>query len=260
MPLTFPSHAVAVVPLWRAFPRVLWPVPLVVGSVSPDLAYAIGWGGHVSHRWSTFLLYCVPVGLFFWFWLETLVLPALTRSVGEVRGVRIARLWQTRGLPGPRDLRGWLAGALSIAVGAATHVLWDGFTHKNQWPGEVLYPTVHFVAFGRAWYLANLLQYASSLFGLVAMIAIARHALPRMPDVEPGQWRYLALIAFAWVLVCAVIILGFERHHFRGMNVTGVIWYAFWKMAGLAIPVVTAAAVIILRPFRATATVRRSAA
>ncbi len=247
MPLTFPSHAAAVVPLTRAFPRLLWPAPLILGSATPDLSYALDFGGYIAHRWDLFLLFCVPVGLFFWFWLETLVLPALTRSVGEVHGVRPARIWQTRGLP--RTWRGWLAGALSIAVGATTHVLWDGFTHRDQWPANLLYPEVHWVYWGRAWYLANLLQYASSLVGLGVMGWFAWRALPQMPEVEPGRWRNLVYILLATAVVSAVVIVGLERQQFVGMNVTSVIWFGFWKVVGLGIVVLTAASVLILRPF-----------
>jgi hypothetical protein len=244
VPLTFPSHAAAVVPLWRAFPARLWPFPLVIGSAVPDAGYAIGWGGHLSHRWDTFLFFCVPVGLFFWFWAETLLLPALRRSVGEWRGLRPGRLLQTRGLP--RDLRGWALGALAIALGAATHVLWDGFTHRTQWPASRLYPDAHLWAFGRAWYAANLLQYASSALGLWVMVAVARNAYRRLPAVEPGRWSRLCGLVGATV-ACAALVLALERHHFRGMNPTGVLWFGFWKVTGVALVVFTAGAAWLTR-------------
>ncbi len=245
MPLTFPSHAAVVVPFWQGRAgRFLWPVPLMVGSATPDLAYALNWGGHLAHRWSTFLLFCVPVGLFVWFWLETLVLPGLTRSLGEWRGVRPGRLLQTRGLP--RDARGWVWGAVAVGLGATTHLLWDGFTHYDQWPGTWLYPQTHWVLFGRAWYLANLLQYASSLVGLGVMGGVVARQYPRQPQVEPGQWSRLVWLAVACVAVGAVVLV-FERHHFRGMNVTGVIWLGFWKWVGVCGLVLTWGCAWLLR-------------
>jgi len=36
MPLTFPSHAAAVLPLYLLAPRLLHPTALVLGSMAPD--------------------------------------------------------------------------------------------------------------------------------------------------------------------------------------------------------------------------------
>ncbi len=74
MPLTFPSHAAAVLPLKHWRPRWFDGVALVIGSACPDLAYALDGSGlpvfPLSHQWHGVVLFCLPV---------TLMLCPLTR-------------------------------------------------------------------------------------------------------------------------------------------------------------------------------------
>ncbi len=67
MPLTFPSHPVAVIPLklWR--PTWFDGVALVLGSMAPDIAYALDGSGlpvwPFSHEPAGLLGWCLPVAL-----------------------------------------------------------------------------------------------------------------------------------------------------------------------------------------------------
>jgi hypothetical protein len=63
VPLTFPSHAAAVIPLHRLAPRLLLPTALVVGSCVPDLAYLLHVSAVFTHSFKGLVTFCIPVGL-----------------------------------------------------------------------------------------------------------------------------------------------------------------------------------------------------
>lgn len=75
MPLTFPSHAAAVLPLlYIAGTRRLPASALVVGSTAPDLIYLIGTKGADAHRPLGLLWFCLPAGIVAFLYLEALLL------------------------------------------------------------------------------------------------------------------------------------------------------------------------------------------
>lgn len=78
MPLTFPSHAAAILPLLHLpGTRRLAPTALVLGSTAPDLIYLAGTHGAAAHLPWGLLWFCLPAGLVAFLYLESLVLPVL---------------------------------------------------------------------------------------------------------------------------------------------------------------------------------------
>lgn len=224
MPLTFPSHAAAVLPFcWarRRWPRLgswLDPVALVVGSTAPDLPYLLGWHGKPAHLPLGLATWCLPMGMVVYLWWEALVRPAF-------------------GL-GPARQAGWGAVALSLVLGAATHQLWDGFTHNWLWPATALYPNVMVKIFGIEMYLSKAFQIASSGLGLAATLAYtwrARSAL--LPGSWPGAPRLAALLAPA---VAAGALAGALAARSAAGSWSKQLWdigwaAVLWGMAGLAL-------------------------
>src|SRR5687768_2920400 len=136
MPVTLPAHAAAVLPLMRWTPRPLDALALVVGAAAPDFVYVLGWNSRVSHNPLALLTFCLPVGLVLYLWSRFLVLPLVMVE---------------------RPPRGsWPSVAASIVIGAATHVLWDGFTHAWMWPARELYPDVRIELLGRRMPIARI--------------------------------------------------------------------------------------------------------
>jgi len=181
MPLTLPSHAAAILPFTRL--RWLPPAALVAGAAAPDLGYLLKLPG--SHTWEGLFLAVLPAGLLLWLWAEWLLLPLLREVLPTVGGLRPTRLLATRGA----SLRpGSLApGALGVACGAATHLLWDGFTHDGMWPASQLYPSVTLgLPFGLT--VARALQHFSSLVGAVLVLAYWLRAArePAAVGADPG--------------------------------------------------------------------------
>ncbi|BFV60352.1 hypothetical protein KCMC57_up54560 [Kitasatospora sp. CMC57] len=176
MPFTF-SHPAAVLPLLDGA-RARGPLVaagLMAGSMAPDVPFfadsllrgCYGFGG-VTHRW-----WAVPTvdvliaGGLTWWWYG-LVRPA-------ARPVQAERC-------------GWFAA--SAAIGAATHVCWDSFTHQGR-AGVRALPVLNTEVAGIPLY--TLLQYGSSAAGLALL---ARHRM-RAPGLTRTALTGLALATAA---------------------------------------------------------------
>ena len=86
----------------------------------------------------------------------------------------------------------------SILIGAATHILWDSFTHPDYWPyhhWKVLsYPVP--LPFAGSWQLCRLLQHGSTLVGCVLLFIWIKRWYERTPPdnrPEPQQRTATAL-------------------------------------------------------------------
>jgi hypothetical protein len=170
MPLTLPTHPVAVLPLklWR--PRWFDGVALVIGAVAPDLAYAAdGYGVTIhSHAWHAPLWWAVPLALVggrLVRWMAPVVaahLPAggrlALRDYGVLGGVR----------------HPWRVTAWSAALGAVSHIVWDAFTHPYVDGGRLLFPWLHHpVTPGMPWW--ELLVRVSDLIGFAVGLGLMLH-------------------------------------------------------------------------------------
>ena len=205
MPWTF-AHPAAVLPLRRLRPMHLNFAGLVVGSMTPDLGYYIDfWDlARLAHTLFGSVLVCLPTGLTLLAALYVLrkplwyLLPQPHRSV-------LAPV-----VAGPPSLRpsSLLATAVSIVLGAWTHIVWDSFTHKSGWVvkhvtflqeppfliGVTEFPTY------------QLLQLLSTLVGIAALVAVYCLWIRRSRclDSPPWRaryelWRYALLAALATV-------------------------------------------------------------
>jgi len=237
VPITLPAHPAAVLPLLRLH-RWLPPTALVVGACVPDLHYVLRFGRVDSHAPLGLLTFCLPVGLVSLLWLELLVLPVLRRTLPGVRGVEPARFLHTVGLP--RGLRGWGLAALALLVGAATHLLWDGFTHAGQWPARALYPLLRVeVGGGRRILFAALLQYASSLVGSLIVLRAMARAYRRLPPAPAGSWSGFLPVLLP-TLIGGMWMLGLRLTHYRPMgSLYGQLWHLFWPTVTGALAALT---------------------
>jgi hypothetical protein len=202
MPLTLPTHPVAVLPLklWR--PRWFDGVALTIGAIAPDIAYAAdGYGIAIhSHAWHAPLWWALPV---------TLLLVPLVRWAAPTVAAH---------LPGFRDYgvlnavrHRWYVTAGSTVLGAVSHIVWDAFTHPRVDGGRILFPALHHeVAADRPWW--HVLSQASDLLGFVAgaavIIHIGRkgllrrwHGSPPPTSSRPAAfWSAVAVVAAAGLI------------------------------------------------------------
>lgn len=180
MPLTFPSHAAAILPLLHLRGTKELPASaLVVGSTAPDLIYLIGTHGAEAHRPLGLLKFCLPAGILAFLFLEGVLLPSLASPLCALLPERARPLgaWILGPRSLPRRLGGWLAVGVALLLGAASHQLWDGFTHAWMWPARVLYPGVTIPILGHPVLVSKGMQHGSSVVGLaIVLLYLVRNA------------------------------------------------------------------------------------
>lgn len=179
---------------------------LVIGTFAPDLEYFIrltsggGWGHTLAGAFGMDL----PLGLaVLWLFHRLVKVPLISLLPDGLR----ARLGK---YPGPfrwGPPRRFALILLSLLVGIATHLVWDGFTHPQYWIVQhwTLLDHVHYYP-GLGW-MANcaVLQSVTSAAGLALLVAwCAWWYRGTAPDPEigpssfsPGQRIWLV------VLICA---------------------------------------------------------
>lgn len=198
VPLTL-SHPAAVLPLGRVPGLAALPAAaLVIASMVPDLPMFVpGRGGYrLSHSVVGVLSVDVAVTLLVLLVWDRVLRDALVDlSPDRVRSrfARRARL--------PRAA--WLLAPVAAVVGAASHVVWDAFTHPGRWGvarvawlGED-----HLGMRGHRW-----AQYASGVLGLVVVLAACARQLRRRPPRARTSPRLLpAVVLPAGVGVAALV-------------------------------------------------------
>ncbi|MGK4584487.1 DUF4184 family protein [Kitasatospora sp. HPMI-4] len=175
MPFTL-SHPAAVLPLLSGG-RARGPlvaVGLVTGALAPDVPFyaesvlrgTYGIGAHTHRWWAVPTLDVAIAGALAagWQWLLREPVPALLPVSWAAAAAVTA--------DGGRPAAGWFA--VSAAIGAATHVGWDEFTHRGR-AGVRAFPVLSRRLAGVPLY--RLLQYGGSVVGLAEVIRYAA-ALP----------------------------------------------------------------------------------
>ncbi|MFD8590103.1 DUF4184 family protein [Streptomyces sp. NPDC059637] len=211
MPFTA-SHAAAVLPLVRRDGAGRGPLvasALVAGSFAPDVPYfaASAAGGLFVHGqathtpWGTVLVDPLVAAALVGMWLALRgPVAALLPRRWAGRAYAVLRGRPLRGRP-PAAAAAWFW--FSAVLGAASHVLWDSFTHPGRW-GVRLVPGLDAVVAGVPAYLV--VQYGSSALALALLGTWCASAVRRAParPLPPG-----AAPATAWGRAAArALVLG----------------------------------------------------
>ena len=177
MPFT-PSHIAAILPFVRS---PLAPAALVIGSMVPDLPYFVPLGipRELTHSIPGVPLADLPMGI--------LVL-ALWASVFRAPVIDFAPEWVRARFRLPTRRPNWRPSLrlvsvtlVSLLVGIATHLVWDGFTHPDGWAvlqiASLRTQLGPFTAYRWA-------QYASSIGGLMIFAIWGARWVRRTPPIE----------------------------------------------------------------------------
>jgi hypothetical protein len=130
VPVTFFAHQAPVLAISRRWPHRVDGLALVIGSMSPDFAFALQGTGFSlwAHAFPQVITFCVPVTVIA-SWL-------IARALAPVVPDHLPQLGQLR-LP---DFRGlathkfrWIVTPVSAFVGALTHIGLDNATHRWGW-------------------------------------------------------------------------------------------------------------------------------
>ncbi|GFH35201.1 DUF4184 family protein [Streptomyces pacificus] len=266
MPFTL-SHAAAVLPCIRRSGTARGPLvasALVAGSFAPDITYftasvlpgAMRFGD-VTH--GPLGVLTVDVGIAaglvgLWLMVREPLLALLpprlqARAHAVVRGG--ARPGRTRAA-----LVLWFC--VSAVIGAATHVVWDAFTHFDRWGTRALPALAQSVA---GFPLYTYMQYGSSILALVALGWFTRSVWERTPpNAGPapvpsigrrGRWAAAVLLTLCVLAGTAHRCVRFSQHGGRVDTPLDIVpTVCFGAGAGLAVGLVLYGAAVRTRSRR----------
>lgn len=196
MPFTV-SHAAAVLPLQRFGRHRLPLTALMVGSMSPDFGYPFSYEASraLTHSIPGLVIFCLPAGLLVWLIYVTFLEKTTITLLSD--------RWHTRFAHTDALTPGLIArAALAIVLGAATHLLWDSFTHRGTIVTDA-FPVLVGPTPGFPWLpLYHVLHFASTLVGLMILAIWLRH-LHRQPArslIRPYRISERARIGALWFL------------------------------------------------------------
>lgn len=244
MPFTL-AHPAAVWPLRRV--RYLAPIPLIVGSLTPDfvgfLFAPIRGAMAYSHTLAGTLLADLAMG-YVLLWLLRVLQGPLTVLLWEPHRSfarqSLARYFATRAC--------WLVALPSLIVGSWTHVVWDSFTHAGRW-GVRHIPLLQqplWLSSEHPIELYHVLQYACSVIGLAVIAAWYLCSLKEsgLRRDSGGRWRKLLLSSMVTLSVlagttaAASLPISSVGAIYRAASITSVITMASFAvtylLAGLA--------------------------
>ncbi|MFE9856069.1 DUF4184 family protein [Streptomyces sp. NPDC005780] len=244
MPFTL-SHAAAVLPGIRRNGTGRGPLlasALVAGSFAPDMTYYADTAipgamefGQVTHAWwGVFTVDVLITAATVALWLllrEPLVALLPTPWQGRVHAwVRGARRPPGRE---PRGLRDGAWFVVSAVIGAATHIVWDAFTHHDRW-GVRLVPVLGQNAGGHP--VFQLVQYGSSALALTVLAWFTVSGLRRTgarpaPASVPVLDHRARVWAAASLGLC--VLLGIVHRCAR--------WYAYFGHADTPLDIIPTA-------------------
>ncbi|KRA22486.1 cell wall anchor protein [Microbacterium sp. Root61] len=214
MPFT-PSHAVVALPFIRT---PLIPAAIAIGAMTPDLPLfvrGIGLDYDRTHAfaWLPATILVALVLLLVW---RCVLRPATRELAPRSLAARLPGEWDGSAAAAARETfamaetppraswRGMLLVLVSLAIGIATHIVWDLFTHEGRWGSEVL-PILdeHWGPLtGYKW-----LQHGSSAIGLIIIAIWAALWLSRRPG--GGIRRVLpSVVRWSWWLSLPVLLIG----------------------------------------------------
>ena len=190
--------------------------------MSPDFEYFIRlrtlalWG----HSFAGLFVFCLPAGLVVLAGWELLARePAL-----DLLGFSDDR-WPAR-----RDPTWWGRAAVAILIGAATHVVWDSFTHADRWGVRhvpaLAAPAASVSGRPLPWFIV--LDHASTVAGAVVVIGwLARKmwAAGAFRVIARSPWRWSVLAAFAVTSTVVGLWNGFRQPPVEGYW-SGELWLA----------------------------------
>jgi hypothetical protein len=235
------AHPAAILPLRGS--RYLRSVPLIIGALVPDLPYYVPAGfGHFlpdTHNFPASLTICLALGYAVLAAVFVLRQPLTALLSGRARGLCLAALAPFT--TGPRE---WLLAPLAIILGVWTHLLWDSFTHMDGWMVHRVSALSAPVSIGSYnGTVCHLLQYISSVFGLVVM-AVWYSRLPAPPAAVASDASgrssvgpVLLLVAAAAILIGSVQATEFFEHVpnvYRMLNILltrSLAWFALLYLA-----------------------------
>jgi hypothetical protein len=210
MPFTV-AHVAAALPLRKL--KLVWSA-IVVGTLAPDFPYVIGSVKYraLGHDFPGVVLFTLPASFFVLWFFHCAIKKPVAGLLPISMQQRLKDQREEFRFGGALRI---LAIAGCIILGIATHVLWDSFTHAYTWPWRHLVWLRSWFKFPiLGWMPAyGLLQYASTLLGLVALAAWIllwyRNTAPDISTASAPQVK--SRVSLGVIMFLIAIAVGFVR-------------------------------------------------
>ncbi|WP_272677155.1 DUF4184 family protein [Providencia huaxiensis] len=202
MPWTF-SHPAVVFPIKQSrFGRFLSLPALILGSLSPDLFYSMMWysAATMAHDLIGWLYTGLPLCLLITIFVQksafflhyAVPFPLKSRSVSSLRQFCIV--------------------VLSFYIGAASHIIWDAFTHQSGAfvrHAEFLQLVVFNMTDSQEIAIYKLLQHLGSLLGALYLLIKYKQFYRRQSAVQQQQYAKKLMVLLKIVIISACVSLPF---------------------------------------------------
>lgn len=229
-----------------ALPFVRSPLPygaVAVGAMTPDLPlFFPGVAGYATtHGFPGVILVSLPIAVVLYAVWRLLLRPAAARLLPSAVGSKLPSAWSEARVPTSGEL---LPVVVALAIGIATHVIWDAFTHPGRF-GSILVPALADdwgPLPGTQW-----LQYASSIGGLVVIAVLGlRHlaGAARSPVAVFPRLRAAFGVAVLLAGLAGVAVTLVETGAPTGLESLRTFAFSAGTRAGAGILVVTAVAAL----------------
>jgi len=212
MPFTF-SHPAIVLPLACLPKRWFSLTGLVIGSLTPDFEYFLRMEirSDFSHSVSGLFWFDVPLGLLLAFLFHNVVRDSLFNNLPGFLRMRFATFLEFNW--NKYFKQNGLVVLISLIIGAASHIFWDGFTHSYGYFAEIIPAlTGKVMLLGKQVPIFKILQHSSTLVG-GGIIAGVVWRLPRTavenPEIAPFKY---------WLLVSGILLAVIALKLFTGLE------------------------------------------
>ncbi|MGH2664537.1 DUF4184 family protein [Flavobacterium sp.] len=208
MPFTF-SHPAIVLPLLKN--HKLSATGLVIGAMCPDFEYFIKMKveSSMSHTFLGLFLFNLPVGLLIAVLFHSCIKKSLVDNLPAFVGNRLNVLRNSNWIDYLK--RNVVKVLISILIGAASHILWDSFTHKTGYFVTEI-PFLQQQIKNIPYY--KIAQHLSSLFGMLFLL----YFLLQFPAEEkqtqfqhPKYWLFVVFLTIAFTVIRFVFCLSLAQ-------------------------------------------------
>jgi len=221
MPFTF-SHPAIILPLSYLPKRWISLTALIVGSMTPDFEYFLRMKvkSIYSHTIPGIFWFDLPLGIIIAFIFHTIVRNALFLNLPKQIKTRLLT-YQT--FDWTNYFRyNWFVVIISLLIGIASHLFWDGFTHDHGHFVEIIPSLKNKVnLFDLQIPIFKILQHSSSLVGaLLIVLAIRKLPVSRIENTKINYkyWQVLTIIAL--IIILFRFLTGLEYYEYGAVIIS----------------------------------------
>jgi hypothetical protein len=221
MPFTF-SHPTIVIPLSKLSPKWFSLTGLVTGSVTPDFEYFLRMQikSSFSHTYLGLIYFDLPFGICLTFVFHQLIRNDLYNNLPTWLAERVSAYRINWIQTFKAD---WFIISLSILIGAASHLLWDGFTHKHGL-FVLLFPVLSSAidVFQFKIPLYSALQHGSTIIGFALIFFFIRSLPIQKVTTRPLPIYWITTVVISFSIVIVRTLFGIDQNLIGQLVGTGV--------------------------------------